>query len=130
MIFLYAEKPVKSKRYLISNVPDHVYLKIVKLNDVKFRPKQLVLEEAKTKHKDRAPDKQNSPDHQFTNYCLNIIHEHEQRQGHQHLQQQQRQQQQQQQLQQQHQHQQQHKLYNHQKQHQRIQQPQQQQQQH
>ena len=34
-----------------------------KLNVVEFKSKQLVLEEAKTKGKDRMPDKQNSPDH-------------------------------------------------------------------
>ena len=41
------------------NVPDHVYSEIVKLNGVEFKSKQLVLEEVKTKHKDRTLDKQN-----------------------------------------------------------------------
>ena len=40
------------------NVPDHVYSEIVKLNGVEFKSKQLVLEEAKTKHKDRTLDEQ------------------------------------------------------------------------
>ena len=63
----------------------------IKLNGVEFKSKQLVLEEAKTKHKDRTLDKQNPPDHQFKNYCVNIMHQHEQQQGHQHHQLQQRQ---------------------------------------
>ena len=37
------------------NVPDHVYSEIVKLNGVEFKSKQLVLEEVKTKHKNRTP---------------------------------------------------------------------------
>ena len=68
------QKTGKSKGYAFLNVPDHVYSEIVKLNGVKFKSKQLVLEEAKTKHKDRTLDKQNSPDHQFKNCYLNIIH--------------------------------------------------------
>ena len=108
------------------NVPDHVYSEIVKLNGVEFKSQQLVLEEPKIKHKDRTLDKQNPPDHQFKDYCVNIMHQHVQQQGHQHHQLQQRQKKQpartttstatQ---------------YNHnQKQHQRMQQPQQQQQLH
>ena len=107
-------------------VPGHVYSEIVKLNGVEFKSKQLVLEEEKTKHKDHTLDKQNPPDHQFKNYCVNIMHQHEQQQGHQHHQLQQRQKEQHSQQEQQHQ--QQHKQYNHnQKQHQRMQQPQHQQ---
>ena len=75
--------------YAFLNVPDHVYLEIVKLNVAKFKSKQLVLEEAKTKYKDRTLDKQNLPDHQFKNYYLYIMHQHERQQGHQHHQQQQ-----------------------------------------
>ena len=117
----------KSKGYAFLNVPDHVYSEIVKLNGVEFKSKQLVLEEAKTKHKDRTLDKQNPPDHQFKNCCVNIMHQHEQQQGHQHHQLQQRQKEQHRQQEQQHQ--QQRKQYNHnKKQHQRMQQPQQQQQ--
>ena len=52
------------------------------LNGVEFKSKQLVLEEAKRKYKDRAPHKQNSPDHQFKNCYLNIKHQHEQQQAH------------------------------------------------
>ena len=48
------------------NVLDHAYSEIVKLNGVEF--KSNLLEEAKTKHKDGAPDKQNSAHHQSTNY--------------------------------------------------------------
>ena len=54
-----------SDYYAFLNVPDHVYSEIVKLNGVEFKSKQLILEEAKTKHKDSTLDKQNSPDHQF-----------------------------------------------------------------
>ena len=68
------QKTGKSKGYAFLNVPDHVYSEIVKLNGVKFKSKQLVLEEAKTKHKDQTLDKQNSPDHQFKNCYLNITH--------------------------------------------------------
>ena len=57
------------------NVPDHVYSEIVKLNGVEFKSKQLVLEEAKTKHQDRILDKQNSPDHYFKSYHSNITHQ-------------------------------------------------------
>ena len=81
----------KSKEYAYLNVLDHVYSQMVKLNGVEFKSKQLVLEEAKTKHKDRTLDKQNPPDHQFKNYCVNIMHQHEQQQGYQHYQLQQRQ---------------------------------------
>ena len=91
------------------NLPDHAYSEIVKLNGVEFKSKQLVLEEAKTKHKDRTLDKQNPPDHQFKNYCVNIMHQHEQQQGHQHHQLQQRQKEQHSQQEQQNQ--QQHKQY-------------------
>ena len=52
----------KSKGYAFLNVPDHMYLEIVKRNGVEFKSKQLVLEEAKIKHKDRTLDKQNPPD--------------------------------------------------------------------
>ena len=69
----------KSKGYTFLNVPDHVYSEIV-INGVEFKSKQLVLEEAKTKHKDRTLDKQNPLDHQFKNYYLNIMHQHEQQQ--------------------------------------------------
>ena len=122
LIFLYAKKTGKSKGYAFLNVPDHVYSEIVKLNGVEFKSKQLVLEEAKTKHKDRTLDKQNPPDHQFRNYYVNFMHQHEQQQGHQHHQ---LQQQQKKQHSQQQQHQQlQHKQYNHnQKQHHWMQQP-------
>ena len=71
------------------NLPDHVCSEVGKLNGVEFKSKQLVLEDAKTKHKDRTLDKQNSPDHQFKTYYLNHTHQHEQQQGHQHHQQQQ-----------------------------------------
>lgn len=57
------KKTDKSKGYAFLNVPDHVYSEKNKLNVVEFKSKQLVLEEAKTKGKDRMPDKQNSPDH-------------------------------------------------------------------
>ena len=40
------------------NVLGHIYLEIVKFNGVEFKSKQLVLEEAKTKHKDRTLDEQ------------------------------------------------------------------------
>ena len=110
------------------NIPDYVYSEIVELNGVESKSKQLVLEEAKTKHKDRTLDKQNPLDHQFKHYCVNIMHQHEQQQGHQHHQLQQRQKEQHSQQQQQHQ--QQHKQYHNQKQHHRMQQPQQQQQLH
>ena len=110
------------------NVLGHIYLEIVKFNGVEFKSKQLVLEEAKTKHKDRTLDKQNPPDHQFKSYYVNIMHQHEQQQGHQHHQLQKRQKEQHSQQQQQ---QQQQKQSNHnRKQHQRMQQPQQQQQLH
>ena len=56
------------------NIPDHVYSEPVKLNEAEFKSKQLVLEEAKSKHKDRTLDKQNSPDHHFKNCYLNITH--------------------------------------------------------
>ena len=56
------------------NVPDHVYSEVIKLNGVQFKSNPLVLEEVKTKHKNRTPDKQNSPQHQFTNYYLNLTH--------------------------------------------------------
>ena len=117
----------KSKGYAFLNVPDHVYSEIVKLNGVEFKSKQLVLEEAKTKHKDRTLDKQNPPDNQLKNYHVNIMYQHEQQQGHQDHQLQQRQKEQHSQQEQQHQLQ--HKQYNHnKKQHQ--QQPQYQQQLH
>ena len=54
-----------SDYYAFLNVPGHVYSEIVKLNGVEFKSKQLILEEAKTKHKASTLDKQNSPDHQF-----------------------------------------------------------------
>ena len=116
----------KSKGHAFLNVPDHVYSEIVKLKGVEFKSKQLVLEEPKTKHKDRTLDKQNPSHHEFKNYCGNIMHKHEQQQGHQHHQLQHRQKEQHSQQEQQHQ--QQHRQYNHnQKQHQRMQQPQRQQ---
>ena len=101
----------KSKVYAFLNVPDHVYSEIVKLNGVEFKSKQLVLEAAETKHKNRTLDKQNPPDHQFKNYCVNIMHQHEQQQGHQHHQLLQRPKEQRSQQEQQHQ--QLHKQYNH-----------------
>ena len=51
--------------YMIFSDYDHIYSEIVKLNGVEFKSQQLVLEEAKTKHKDRRLDKQNPPDHQL-----------------------------------------------------------------
>ena len=66
------------------NVPNHVYLEIVKVNGVEFKSKQLVLEESKTKQKDRTLDKKNSVDPQFKNYYLNITHQHQEQQRHQH----------------------------------------------
>ena len=123
---LLCKRTGKSKGYAFLNVPDHVYSKIIKLNGVKFKSKELVLEESKAKHKDRTLDKQNLPDHQFKNYYVNIMYQHGQHQHHQ-LQQRQKEQH----SQQQQQHQQQHKQYYHnQKQLQRMQQPQQQQQLH
>ena len=68
----FMQKTGKSKGYTFLNVPDHVYSEKVKLNGVESKSKQLVLEEAKTKHKDRTLDKQNSPNHQSKNYYLNI----------------------------------------------------------
>ena len=62
---------------------------IQKFNRLEFKYKPLVLEEANIKHEDRTPDKQNSSYTQFTNYYLNITHQHEQQQEHQHHQQQQ-----------------------------------------
>ena len=96
-------------------VPDHIYSEIVKLYGVKFKSNPLVLEESKTKHKEGSPDKQNSAHHPFTNYYVNITHQHEQQEDHQYHQQQQ----QQSQLEQ---HQQRHKeqCNNHQKQHQGV----------
>ena len=41
---------------MLSNLPDLVYSEIVKLNGVEFKCKPLVLEEAKAKQKDRAPE--------------------------------------------------------------------------
>lgn len=76
----------RSKGYTFSTVPSYVYLEIVKLNVVEFKPKPLVSEDTKAKHKDCTPDKQGSIDHQFTNYYLNIAH-HEQQQELQHHQQ-------------------------------------------
>ena len=73
------------------NVPDHVFSEIVKLNGVEFKSKQLALEEAKTKHKDRTLDKQNPPDNQLKNYHVKIMYQPEQQQGHQDHQLQQRQ---------------------------------------
>ena len=87
------------------------FSEIVKLNGVEFKSKQLVLEEVKTKHKDRTLDQQNLPDHKFKNYCVNIMHQHEQQQGHQNHQLQQRQKEQHSQQEQRHQ--QRHKQYNH-----------------
>ena len=110
-------------------VPDHVYSEIFKLDGIEFKSKQLVLEEARTKHKDRTLAKQNPPDHQLKNYFVKIMHQHEQQQEHQHHQLQQRQKEQHSQQEQQHQ--QQHKQHNYNKnQQQRMQQPQQQQQLH
>ena len=63
------------------NAPDHVYSEIVKLNGLEFKSKQLVLEDKKTKHKDRTLDKQNPPNYQFKSYYVNIMHQHEQQQG-------------------------------------------------
>ena len=59
---------------------------IKKFNRLEFKSKPLILEEAKTKHKHihLTPDKQNSPHSQFTNFYLNITHQHEQQQEHQH----------------------------------------------
>ena len=81
----------RSKGYTFSTVPSCVYSEIVKLNVVEFKPKPLVSEDTKAKHKDRTPDKQGSIDHQFTNYYLNIAHheQHQQQQEHQKPQQQQ-----------------------------------------
>ena len=103
--FMQKQKQKKpGKRYAFLNAPcfrmQHVYSERDELNGVEFKSKQLVLEEAKTRYKDRTPRKQNSPDHQYKSYYLNITHQHEQQQEHQHRQQQ---------------HQQQHKQYNHQK---------------
>ena len=103
----------KSKGYAFLNVPDHVYSEIVKLNGVEFKSKQLVLEEAKTKHKDRTLHKQNPPDNQLKNYHVNIMYQPEQQQGHQDHQLQQRQKEQHSQQEQQYQLQ--HKQYNHNK---------------
>ena len=83
MIILYAKEQ--------ANLKDTVYSEIVKLNGVEFKSKQLVLEEAKTKHKDRTLDKQNPLNHQFKNYYVNIMQQHKQQQGHHHPQLQQRQ---------------------------------------
>ena len=63
------------------NAPDHVYSEIVKLNGLEFKSKQLVLEDEKTKHKDRTLDKQNPPNYQFKSYYVNIMHQPEQQQG-------------------------------------------------
>ena len=57
LIFLF-KKTCKSKGYAL-NVPDNVYSELVKLNWVEFKSNQLVLEEGKTKYKDRKPDNQN-----------------------------------------------------------------------
>ena len=65
------------------NVPNYVNAEMNKLNRVDFKFKIFILEEAKAKHKDCTPDKQNSKDHQFTNYYLDIKHQHEQQQEHQ-----------------------------------------------
>ena len=70
----------RSKGQTFSTVPSYVYSEIVKLNVVEFKPKPLVSEDTKAKHKDRTPDKQGSTDHQFTNYYLNIAHHYEQQQ--------------------------------------------------
>ena len=90
LIFLFAKEQTDLKDTHFFNVADLIYTEIVKLNGVEFKSKQLVLEEVKTKHKDCTLDKQNSPDHQFKNNCINIMHQHEQQQGHQHHQLQQR----------------------------------------
>ena len=86
----FCKRTDRSKGYAFFNVADLIYTEIVKLNGLEFKSKQLVLEEVKTKHKDRTLDKQNPPDHQFKNNCINIMHQHEQQQGHQHHQLQQR----------------------------------------
>ena len=79
-----------------------------KFNEVEFKPKPLVLEEAKPKYVTRTQDKQSSSHDQFTNYYSNIKHQHEQQQEeHQHHQEEERQKQQE--GQQQEQYQQQHK---------------------
>ena len=75
-------KTGKSKGYAFLNVLDHAYSEIVKLNGVEF--KSNLLEEAKTKHKDGAPDKQNSAHHQSTNYHINIMHQDEKQEEHKH----------------------------------------------
>ena len=74
---LLSKRTGKSKGYAFLNVFDHVCSEIVKLNGIEFKSKILVLEEAKTKHKDLTLEKQNPPDHQFKNYYVNIIHQHE-----------------------------------------------------
>ena len=81
-------KKGQSKGYKFLNVPDHAYSEIVEVNGVEFKSNPLNLEETKEKHKGRTPDNRNSAHHQFTNYYLNITHQHEQQQEHQHHQQQ------------------------------------------
>ena len=82
------QKKVNLKDIHFLNVLEHVYSEIVELNGIEFKSNPLNLEETKEKHKGRTPDNQNSAHHQFTNYYLNITHQHEQQQEHQHHQQQ------------------------------------------
>ena len=90
--FLYAKK--KKNRQTVRVFECNLFFNVAclfrksKLNGAEFKSKQLVLEEAKTKYKDRTPHKKNSPNHQLKNHYLNITHQHEQQQGHQHRQQQ------------------------------------------
>ena len=72
------QKNKQIKGYAVLNVPDPAYSEIIKPNGVELKFEPLVLEEVKPKHTDRTLDKQNSLHHQFTNYYLNIRHQHEQ----------------------------------------------------
>ena len=67
-IFKKYVKPIFHYAKKLANLKDTHFLMYLNL---------LVLRVAKTKYQDRTPDKQNSPHYHFTNYYLNITHQHE-----------------------------------------------------
>jgi len=61
------EKTGKSKNFAIVTVPEHVHCELMKLNGIEFYGRQVVIEEAKTKHENDKESKDGKDKRKGTN---------------------------------------------------------------